>query len=82
MRPETVAETQLEDRKVNREVRKTMQAAREECTEEQCKNIKKGMMSENTKEAYDTQQHKSAVIEDSSGDILAESAAVLDQWTD
>ena len=48
-----------------------------------------GMMSENSKEAYNTlkaltnmQQHKSAVIEDSSGNILMESTAVLNQLTD
>ena len=45
-----------------------------------------GMMSENSKEAYNTlkaltnmQQHKSAVIEDSSGNILTGSTAVLNQ---
>ena len=31
-----------------------MRAAKKEWTEEQCKNIKKGMMSENSKEAYNT----------------------------
>ena len=46
-----------------------MKAAKEEWTEEQRKNIEKGMMSGNSKEAYNTlkaltktQQHKSAVI--------------------
>ena len=29
-----------------------------------------------------TQQHKSAVIEDSNGNILMESTAVLNQWTE
>ena len=29
-----------------------------------------------------SQQHKSAVIEDSSGNILTESTAVLNQWTE
>ena len=45
-------------------------------------------MSGNSKEAYNTlkaltktQQHKSAVIEDSSGNILTESTAVLNRWT-
>ena len=43
-------------------------------------------MSENSKEAYNTfkaltktQQHKSAVIEDSGGNILKESTAVLNR---
>ena len=43
----------------------------------------------NSKEAYNTlkaltkpQQHKSAVIEDSSGNILTESTALLSRWTE
>ena len=47
------------------------------------------MMSENSKEAYNTlkaltktQQRKLAVIEDSSGNILTESTAVLNRWTE
>ena len=46
-------------------------------------------MSGNSKEAYNilkaltkTQQHKSVVIEDGSGDILTESTAVLNRWTE
>ena len=50
----TSTEAGLEYRKVNREARRRMQAAKEEWTEEQCNNIKKGMMSENNKEAYNT----------------------------
>ena len=49
-----------------------MKAAKEEWIEEQCKNIEKGMMSGNRKEAYNTlkaltktHQHKSAVVEGS-----------------
>ena len=48
------AEAGLEYRKVNREVRKKMEAAKEEWTEEQCKNIEKGMVSGNRKEACNT----------------------------
>ena len=66
-----------------------MKAAKEEWTEEQCKNKEKRMMSGNSKETYNivkaltkTQQHKSAVIEDSSGSILTESRAVLSRWTE
>ena len=47
------------------------------------------MMPGNSQEAYKTlkaviktQQHESAVIEDSSGNILAESTAVLNRWTE
>ena len=50
---------------------------------------RKGMMSGNSKEAYntlkaltETQQRKSAVIEDSGGNILTESTAVLNRWTE
>ena len=59
----------LEDGKANREARKVMKEAKEEWNEEQCKNIEA--------EAYNilkaltkTQQRKSAIIEDSSGNIL------------
>ena len=59
---------------MNREVRKKMKSAKEEWIEEECKDTEKGMMSGNSKEAYNTlkavtktQQHKSAVIEESSG---------------
>ena len=65
-----------------------MKAAKEERIEERSKNIEKGMMSRNSKEAYKalkaltkTQQRKSAVIEDSSGNILTESIPVLNRWT-
>ena len=73
---------------MDKEVRKKMKAAKKEWREEQCKNIimEKGMMSENSKEAYNTpkaltdtktQRHKSAVIEDSSGNIRMESTSFL-----
>ena len=46
-------------------------------------------MSGNSKETYNTlkaltktQKHKSAVIEDSSGNILMDSTAVLNRWVD
>ena len=47
-------------------------------------------MSGNNKDAYSntpkcvtkTQQHESAVIEDSSGNILTENTAVLNRWTE
>ena len=70
------------------EVRKKKEVAKKVWIEEQCKNIEKGM-SGNSKEAYNTlksaltkkQQHRSAVIEDSSGNIQTESTAVLHRWT-
>ena len=42
------------------------------------------MTSGNGKEAYNTktQQHKSAAIEDKSGNILTESTAILNWWTE
>ena len=39
---------------MNREVRKKTKATKEEWVEEQCKNIEKGIMSGNSKEAYNT----------------------------
>ena len=66
-----------------------MKAAKEEWSGQQCKNIEKGMMSGNSKEAYNTfkaltktQQRKSTDIDDSSGSILTESTAVLNRWTE
>ena len=57
--------------------------------EEQYTNIDKGVMSGNRKEAYNTlkaltktQQHKSAAIEGSSGNILTENTAVLNRWAE
>ena len=47
-------EAAQEYRKMKREVRMKMRAAKEEWTEEQCKNIEKGMMSGNRKEACNT----------------------------
>ena len=73
---------------MNREVRKKIRAVEEKWIEEQCKNVEKGMMSENSKEAYNTlksltkmQQPLSAVIKDSSGNILTEITAVINWWT-
>ena len=64
-----------------------MKAAKEEWIEEQCKNIEKGMVSGNSKEANNTlkaviktQQHKSAVTKDSSRNIRIKITAVLNQW--
>ena len=66
-----------------------MKAAKEAWTEGQCKNREKGMMSENSKEAYNTindltktQQHKSAVIGDTIGNLLTESTVALNRWTE
>ena len=66
-----------------------MKAAKEEWIQEQYKNIEKEMMKQNRKEANNTltaltktQQHKSAVIENSSGGILTESTAVPNRWTE
>ena len=39
---------------MNREVRKKMETATKKWIEEQCKNTEKGMMSGNSKEAYNT----------------------------
>ena len=55
----TSTEAELGYRGVNREVRKKMKAAKKEWTEEQCRNIKKRMMSGNSKEANNTYLHGS-----------------------
>ena len=39
---------------MNREIKKKMKAAKEDWIEERCKNIEKGMMSGNSKEARPT----------------------------
>ena len=55
-----------------------MKAAKEEWTEEQWKKTEKGMMSYISLKAFPkTQQHKSAVTEDSCASVLTESTAVL-----
>ena len=66
-----------------------MKSAKEEWIEEECKDTEKGMMSGNSKEAYNTlraltktQQHRSTDIQSSSGNILTESTALLNQWTE
>ena len=83
------AEAGLEYRKVNTEVRKKMEAAKEKRREKKCMNIEKGMMSGNNEEAYNTlkaltqtQQRKSSVIEDSCENILTESKVLLNRWTE
>ena len=66
-----------------------MKSAKEEWIEEECKDTEKGMMSGNSKEAYNTlraltktQQHRSTDIQSSSGNILTESTAILNRWTE
>ena len=51
--------------------------------------MEKRMMSGKSKEAYNTlkaltktQQHESAVIEDDKGNVMTESLAVLNRWTE
>ena len=50
----TSTEAGREYRKVNREVRKQLKAAKEEWIEEQCKHSEKEMLLGNSKEAYNT----------------------------
>ena len=69
-----------------------MKTAKEELIDEQCKNTERkkceGIRPGSSKDAYKTlethtktQQLKSAVIEDSGGNILTEGTAVLNRWT-
>ena len=75
-------------RKINSKVRAKMKDAKEEWINRQCKEIEEGMHHKNSKKAYETlrtltktQQNKSSVIEDNSGSLLTENAAVLKRWT-
>lgn len=72
----------------NNLVRKKMKEAKEQWISDQCENIEKGMKKGNSKLAYDTlknltktQQNRSSVIEDTSGELLTENSAVLNRWT-
>ena len=74
---------------MNREDREKMKAAKEGWSEVQCKNRREGNEVRKQKESYNilkaltkARQPKSAVIEDSSGNILTESTAVLTWWTE
>ena len=62
-----------------------MKAAKAEWTEEHCKNIdvrrQQGSL-QRLKALTKTKQHMSAVIEDSSGNILTESKVVQNRWTE
>ncbi|XP_076441069.1 serine/threonine-protein kinase STK11-like [Babylonia areolata] len=67
----------------NKLVRKKMEEAKEQWINDQCEKIEKGMEGETPKFAYatlkkltKTQQNKSSVIEDTSGELLTESSAV------
>ena len=78
-----------EYRRANKLVRESMQKAREKWINDQCDDIEKSMQMGNCKKAYETlrkltkqQQAKSSVIEDSSGNLLTESSAVLNRWTE
>ena len=98
VRPETAAETTKVHKHWSRaRTQKSEQRSQEddegskkkEWIKEQCKHLEKGMMSGNNKEAHNTlkaltntQQHKSAVIEDRSRDIVTEGTAVLNRWTE
>jgi len=73
----------------HREVRKKMREAKEAWIEEQCHSIEVGMAKGNSKAAYDTlksltktTQPKASVIEDKEGNLLTESNAILQRWTE
>ena len=76
-------------RRVHREVRQKMRAAKETWIEEQCKAMDKGMQSGNSKQAYDTlrtltktSQARTPVIEDKEGKLLIDSGDILKRWTE
>ena len=70
-------------------MRKKIEEAKENWIAEQCNKIEEGMKHGNSKAAYDTlkdltktQQNKSPIIEDSAGEPLTDSAAILKRWTE
>jgi len=76
-------------RQANNQVKKAMNKAKENWIEMQCTNIEEGIGKGNSKTAFQTlkkltknEQHKSSVIEDSNGNLLTESSAVLNRWTE
>ena len=76
-------------RETNNQVRSKMRDAREQWITKQCEDIEKGMARGNSKQAYDTlrkltktHQVRSTAIEDNSGELLTESSAVLNRWTE
>ena len=77
-----------EYRDTNILVRKKMKEAKEQWINDQCDIIEKNIERGNSKEAFSTlkkltktQQNRASVIEDSSGELLTESSAVLTRWT-
>ena len=73
----------------NKQVRKKMRECREEWILHQCDKIEENMKNGNSKEAYSTlktltktSQNKTNVIEDKEGNLLTESSAVLQRWTE
>ena len=75
--------------KINRTIRKEMAKAEEQWIVEQCETIESEFKKGNSKEAYDTikkitkiEQPRTSVIEDKEGNVITESSAVLDRWTE
>ncbi|PVD33204.1 hypothetical protein C0Q70_04455 [Pomacea canaliculata] len=76
-------------RLVNQQIRTRMKEAKEDWIEDQCCSVEIGMASGDSKKAYETQkaltktqQRPATVIEDSTGQLLTEKAAVLSRWTE
>ena len=70
-------------------MRRKIEEARENWISDQCSKIENGMKHGNSKAAFDTlkdltktQQNKSPIIEDSKGEPLTDSAAILKRWTE
>ncbi|KAI8486085.1 hypothetical protein Bbelb_361850 [Branchiostoma belcheri] len=75
----------------NRAVRSKMREVKEKWIEEQCEEIEHGMQRGNSRKAYETlkiltntqqSSSKPTVIEDSDGNLLTDSSAVLNRWTE
>ena len=74
---------------INRKIRKEMTKAEEQWLIEQCETVEKEFNRGNSKEAYSTikkitkvEQPRTSVIEDKEGNVLTESSAVLNRWTE
>ena len=85
----TSEESAREYSEANKVVRKKIEEAKENWISEQCRKIENGMKNGNSKAAFDTlkdltrtQQNKSPIIENNTGEPLTDSAAILERWTE
>ena len=75
--------------KMNKKVKREMVKAKEKWIEEQCDDIEKNLMKNNSKKAYDTVknltkpiQSKVSTIKDKEGETLVDKNKILQRWTE